>query len=101
MCPGNEHCREGELVLNRVARTHRPCHLAVEPPRRMLCAGFNDRGLVAEVLVHRAARDVGCPCDIDDGGLVQTLPAEAPEGGLDYEPRRRLGSTTRRSCRVS
>ena len=82
------------LVTNTAARASlsssvlaatSPGHLAIELLRSALGAGLDDRGLVAEVLVHRAARDVGGPCDVDDGRLVQAVPAEAVERGLDDE----------------
>ena len=53
--PCHENSRENQLVLECLAFAHRHGHLAVELLGGALCAGLDDRSLVAEVFVHRAA----------------------------------------------
>src|SRR5271163_1180888 len=82
---GHEYRCAAELVFERAAAIHRRGHLAIELLGSVLGARFDDGGLVAEVLVYRAARDTRHLGDIHDRGLLQSLLAETGVRGLDDE----------------
>ena len=84
-CLGHEHSCAAELVLQRLAPVHRRGHLPVELLGSLFGAGFHDGGLVAEVLVDRAAGNTRHLRDVDDRDLLQSLLAETGIRGLHDE----------------